>query len=122
MFEWDSQLLFRVLVEILGQELGIKAVESRGDRGVGGEQISRAGYGHRKLEGHFVVFHITAGTFQNGERSMAFVQVAHLRLQAESPQQTPTTDAQYDFLLERSNERALFEQRVRLRLRNRKRT
>ena len=98
--ERDAEFLLSILMEILVHELGIKTVEARGDRGVGGEQISWAGNGQRKLEGHLVIFHVAACTFENGERSMAFVQVAHLGLQADSPQQTPAADTQDDLLLE----------------------
>ena len=84
----------------LSQELRIETVESRGDGGVGGEQISRAGHGHGQFERHLVILHVAAGSFENGERSVAFVQVAHLRLEAESPQQAPAADTQDDLLLQ----------------------
>src|SRR5450631_2586779 len=67
---------------------------------MGGEQIPRSRDAERDLEGLSGLLHVIAGPFQYGKRRMTFIEMAHLRLDSESPQQSPTGDPEQQFLLQ----------------------
>ena len=96
----DAKLVLGVLAEVVLDESGSEAVEARGDRGVGGEEVPRSRGGQCDLERLPGFVHEGPGSFQDGERRMPFIQVADLRLDAERVEQSPSADPQHDLLLE----------------------
>ena len=80
-------------------ERGREAVEARPDGGVGGEEIAGARDGQRHVERLAGFLHEIAGPLQNGERRVAFIEMADFRLEPERAQQTPAADAEEHFLL-----------------------
>ena len=80
----DGELLLRIATEIFADEFGIEAVKSGGDRGMGGEEISRPGDVQGQIKGFLMIFHIAARPFENGKRRMAFVEMANLGLQPKA--------------------------------------
>ena len=95
----NAELLFGVPPKVLFDEGGSKTVKTGGDRRVGGEEITRSCDRQCDLEGLPSLFHEVAGTFQNGERRVPFIQVTDLRLQPERSEQSPSADPEQQFLL-----------------------
>ena len=86
--------------EVLLDEGGSETVKAGGHRRVGGEEIARSCNRQRHFEGLPCLFHEVAGTFQDGERRVAFIQVTDLRLHPERAEQPPSADPEQQFLLE----------------------
>jgi len=91
--EAETEPFLGIIAKVLFDQGGREAVKPGGHRRVGGEEISRPGGG----QGHFkrlrAFQHETTRAFQHGERRMAFIQVADIRLEAERGEQTPSRDA-----------------------------
>ena len=69
----------RVVAQVFGDKRGGEAVEAGFHRGVGGEEVAGpcGGEGHGKVDPR--VLHVTARPLQDGEGSVALVQMADLR-------------------------------------------
>ena len=96
----NTQLLFGIAGQILLDQRGGETVKAGGDRGVRGKQIARTGHRQCGFEVQSAFLHKVPCAFQHGKRRMAFIQVAHLRFDAERHQQLPAADAQQYFLLQ----------------------
>jgi hypothetical protein len=96
----DPQLLFGIPAKVLLDQRGSKTVKTGGHRRVRGEEITRSGDRQCDFKGLPGLFHEGAGTLQNGERRVTFIQVTDLRLEPERAQQPPATDPEQHFLLE----------------------
>ena len=91
---------FGISAEVLLDQRGSKTVKTRGHRRVGGEEIARSCDRQRHFEGLPCLFHEIAGTLQDGERRVPFVQVTNLRLNPERAEQSPSADPEQQFLLQ----------------------
>ena len=96
----NAELLFGIPPKVLLDEGRIKTVKAGGHRRVGGEEITRSCNRQRHFEGLPGLFHEVAGTFQDGERRVPFIQVTDLRLDPERAEQPPSADPEEQFLLE----------------------
>ena len=81
-------------------EGGSETVKAGGHGRVGGEEITRSSDRQRDFEGLPCLFHEVAGTFQDGERRVPFIQMTDLRLEPERAEQPPSADPEEQFLLE----------------------
>src|ERR1035441_541436 len=94
------KLIHCVVAQIRANEFGIEAVEACTDGGVRGEYITGPRDSDGKIEWLLVFLHVGACSFKRGKRCMAFVEMANIRLQSNCPQQTPTSDAEDNLLLQ----------------------
>ena len=74
-------------------ELRVKAIESSGDRSVGRKDIASPRNGQSQIERLCMILHVAVRSFQHCKCSVAFIEMADLRLQAKRAQQTPSADA-----------------------------
>ena len=98
--ERDAKLGLGVPTEVLLDEGRSKTIEPGGHRRVRGEEVAGPRDGQRDLEGLTGLLHETPGAFQHGEGRMPFIQMAHVRPDAEFAEQTPSADPKDDFLHE----------------------
>ena len=93
-----AELLLRIATQVLLDESRREAVKAGGHRRVGGEEISGSSDGECNVERLRTLLHETAGAFQCGKGRMPLVQMTDLRLDAEHPEQPPSTDAKQQLL------------------------
>src|SRR5664279_260409 len=98
--ELNAELLRGVSTEVLLDEGRSETIKTGGHCRVGGEEVSCSGDRQRDFEGLPCPFHEVAGTFQDGERRVPFIQVTDLRLDTERAEQSPSADPEEHFLLE----------------------
>src|SRR5664279_4494510 len=98
--ELNAELLRGVSTEVLLDEGRSETIKTGGHCRVGGEEVSCSGDRQRDFEGLPCLFHEVAGTFQDGERRVPFIQVTDLRLNPECAEQPPSADPKQQFLLE----------------------
>src|SRR3954451_13375566 len=67
---------------------------------MGGEEISCAGSGQRRLERQPISHHEAAGSLQHSESRVPLVEMANLWLESECGEQAPTSDAEHELLHE----------------------
>ena len=96
----NAELLRGVSTKVLLDEGRSETIKTGGHCRVGGEEVSCSGGGQRDFEGLPCLFHEVAGTFQDGERRMSFIQVTDFRLNPECAEQPPSADPEQQFLLE----------------------
>ena len=81
---------------MLPHQVRREAIETRGHRGVRGEEIPGPGHLERHLKRLPGRFHEIQGSFQDGEGGVAFIQVAHFGIQSQRAQEPPAADAQHE--------------------------
>lgn len=98
--EPDAQVPLGVSAEVPVDEGRREAVEARGYRGVRGEEVAgtRDGQGH--VEALAAVLYECPGALEHREGRVPLVEVAHLGVQAECPEQPPAADPQHELLPE----------------------
>ena len=94
--EREAQLTFGVIAEMLPHQVRREAIETRGHGGVRGEEIPSPGHLERHVEGLPGCPHEIRGPLQDGEGGVAFIQVAHFRIDPQGAQQPPAADAQHE--------------------------
>ena len=86
--------------QILTNQIGREPVETGIDGRMRRKYIAGTGDREGVCERKSGVLHIAAGPFEHGERRMPFVEVAHLRLNAERAQQAPAGDTKNQLLFQ----------------------
>ncbi len=81
---------------MLPHQIRREAIKTGSHGGVGGEEIPGPGHLERHLKRLPGRFHEIQGPFQDGEGGVAFIQVAHFRIQSQCSQEPPAADAQHD--------------------------
>ena len=94
----QTQAVLGVPSQVQIDQPGGKAVEPGGDRSVGREDIADPCDRQRNVEGLSLHLHETPRPFEHGERRVALVEMADLRLEAKRTQQAPAADAQDELL------------------------
>src|SRR5579872_1145039 len=95
-----SESLFGVMTKILLNQVWREAIKAGFDRCVRCEKVSRSSDRQGNIERLFMIDHPGARPFQDGERGVTFVEVAHFRLEPQCAKQTPTSDSEDQLLLQ----------------------
>ena len=96
----DAEFLLGIGTEIFLDEGRGETVKAGGHCRVGGEEVPRSSDGQRDFEGLRRLLHETVCSFQHGKGRMPFVQMTHLRLEAERAEQPPAADPEHHLLLQ----------------------
>ena len=78
--DWNVQNVGRIVPEKSVHELWRESVESCLHRGVGSKEIPSAGCRKRNVKRHALALHEVPRSFEYGERSVTFIEMANLRL------------------------------------------
>ena len=84
--------------EKCGHDLRRESVKSCHHRGVRSKEIPRAGRRKRNVKRYALALHEVPRSFEYGERSVTFIEMANLGLLSERAQQAPSPDPQHDLL------------------------
>ena len=98
--EGQTEFLLSIAPEKLFDECRIKTIKTGSNRCVRSKEVTCPCHGQGNFKGLPACFHETSGSFQNGKGGMSFIEMAHLRLNTQSHEQSPASNAQEQFLLE----------------------
>ena len=96
----NAEILFGMPPNVLFHEGRIETVKTGSHGRVSGKEIAGTSGRQSHRKGLPGLFHEVAGTFQNGERRVPFIQVTDLRLEPECAEQSPTADPEEQLLLQ----------------------
>ena len=90
----NAEPLFGIPPKVLLDEGRSESVKTGGHCRVRGEEVSCSRGGQCDFEGLPCLFHEVAGTFQDGERRVSFIQVTDFRFDTERAEQPPSADSE----------------------------
>ncbi len=96
----NGKLIQCIVAEIGTNEIGIEAVESGTDRSVRSKDIPGPRDIHGKIKWLLVILHVRPGSFERGERCVAFIKMTYFRPQSQCSQQAPAANSKNDLLFQ----------------------
>jgi hypothetical protein len=99
LIEGETQPLGAIAFEMSWHEIHWESVEACLNGRVRCKSVSGARDGQRQRKSFAWIIHIACGTLQDGKRRVAFVEMAHLRVNRKRAQQAPATDSAHLLLL-----------------------